>query len=494
MIFQHKLGLPCIVKIKDFLKKLFSDLPLNKKLILTMLFLNFILVSIILLLYSQTEQQLLKELEQQTMELTKAIQIGVEEITAEGITDADRLSKYLKNLNAKGIKEISIISNTDEIVASSNTLKIGQPITHKRKELIIKAELGEPISIEGGAYNVILPVIAGNTQYGYIHLKINKDDFSKIIRSNAIKRISATFLVFAFGIFLTLILSKQYTRPIMSLADAVRRVAEGDLNQKIIVNSKNEIGQLSENFNFMIQKLKELRHMEVRLRETEHLAGLGQFSRNMAHEIRNPLNFISLSIDYLADKYRPQDKDDKEKFDNLMLAIKQEISRLNNIINNFLNYSKPIKLNLKYVEIEKLIDDVLRLVWAKAESNGIMIIKEYECKIQIKADEDLLKSCFLNIITNAFHAMEKSERKFLTIRTGFDNENFIISFKDSGEGVFEEDIPKIFEPFFTTKEQGIGLGLPLTVRVIEEHGGKVKFESKKGVGSNIVLIFPKNLG
>ncbi len=479
--------------IRNFSKKLLLDLSLNKRLILTMLFLNFILVMIVLLLYSQTEQQLLKELEQQTMDLTNAIQIGVEEITAEGITDADKLSKYLQNLNAKGIKEISIISNIDEIVASSNTQKIGQPITNKRKELIIKAELGEPVSVEGEAYNVILPVIAGNTQYGYIHLKINKDDFSKIIRSNAIKRITATFLVFAFGIFLTLFLSRQYTRPIMTLVDAVRRVAAGDLNQSLIVNSKNEIGQLSENFNYMIQKLKELRNLEERLREAEHLSGLGQFSRNMAHEIRNPLNYISLSIDYLADKYRPKDKNDEDKFNSLMSGIKQEINRLNNIVNNFLNYSKPMKLNLKKVDMEKLVDDVLRLIWAKAEADKVEIIREFKENIQITADEELLKSCFLNIITNAFHAMEGSEKRILVVKTEFDNGDFVLSFKDSGIGVSEEDIPKIFEPFYTTKEQGIGLGLPLTVRVIEEHGGKVKFESKKGEGSDIKLIFPKEI-
>ncbi|HMK42945.1 MAG TPA: two-component sensor histidine kinase, partial [Dissulfurispiraceae bacterium] len=153
-------------------------LSLNMKLIMIMLGLSCALIFILLFFYTQFEKKLYQELEAQARELTKAIQIGVEEVTGRGETDEARLEKYLKDLDAKGVKEISIISNTDEIVASSDRAKIGKPLSHRRKELIIKAELGEPVSEEGRAYNVIIPVVAGDTQYGYVHLKINRDDFS----------------------------------------------------------------------------------------------------------------------------------------------------------------------------------------------------------------------------------------------------------------------------------------------------------------------------
>ena len=148
--------------------------------------------------------------ERQTTELTKAIQIGVEEVTGSGTTDEARLSKYLTSLNAKGVKEISIISNAHEIVASTNPSKIGQPMTHKKKELIIKAELGEPVSAEEGhTYNVIVPVVAGNTQYGYVHLRVNRDDFSDMLRENTIKRILATVFVFGVGIIMIVLFSQE---------------------------------------------------------------------------------------------------------------------------------------------------------------------------------------------------------------------------------------------------------------------------------------------
>ena len=169
------------------LKTFFLNLSLNKKLILMMLFLSFILLSIMVFLYWRSEKALLNELARQTSELSKAIQVGVEEVTGSGNTDEMRLAQYLKDLNSKGLKEISIISNTDEIIASTNPTKVGSPVSPRKKELIIKAELGEPVSKEGKAYNVLLPVIAGDAHYGYIHLKINTEDFSEMMKGNFLK-------------------------------------------------------------------------------------------------------------------------------------------------------------------------------------------------------------------------------------------------------------------------------------------------------------------
>ena len=471
-------------------KKPSFTFSLNVKLVLMMLFLSFMLISILLFFYSQSEKTLFRELEKQTIELTKAIQVGVEEVTGSGTTDEARLSKYLNEQNTKGIKEISIISNADEIVASTNPSKIGQPLTHKRKELIIKAELGDPVSDEGRTYNVILPVVAGDTQYGYIHLKINKDDFSDLLKANAIKRILATLFVFGIGAVMTMVLAKRYTHPIQNVVKAARRVAAGDLNQNIPVQSSDEIGQLSESFNFMVQKLRENRVLEEKLREAEHLSGLGQLSRNMAHEIRNPLNFINLSIDHMGEKYRPDGPEKQEKFNNLISGMKLEIQRLNKLVNDYLDYSKPMKLHMSKVKIGDLIEDVLALIWAKAEADGIKITKEFSFSKELDLDPDLFKSCLLNIIANAFHSMEDKPGGVLSIQTSEFGNEFILSVRDNGQGVSGPKLLKIFEPFFSTKQNGLGLGLPMTRRVMEEHRGRVEFKSIEGKGSEVRLVLP----
>jgi signal transduction histidine kinase len=470
------------------LRNFFLGLSLNKKLVFMMIFLSLILVSVLLFFYSQSEKALLAELEKQTSELSRAIQVGVEEVTSTGSTDQMRLYNYLKELNAKGVREISIISNTDEIIASTNLKKVGEQVSPKRKERIIKAELGEPVSEEGKTYNVILPVVAGNEHYGYIHLQINAEDFSELLRASAIKRIGAASLVFCLGIVIAVLLSWMYTKPIHNIVSAAGRVAAGDLTPDLSTDRRDEIGELTQSFNFMVQKLREKRALEEKLREVEHLSGIGQFARGIAHEIRNPLNFISLSIDHLQEKYVPLEGNKKEKFESLMKSIKQEIQRLNKLVGYFLDYGRPIKLSLREVELHVLIDDVIALVLAKAEKDNIEIIRKYEVLPKLFLDPELIKTCVFNVVLNAFQAMPGGGR--LTVSTKASDSKASVIFEDTGNGVSRENLSKVFDPFFSTKETGLGLGLALTKRVIEEHSGKVDFQSMEGKGSTIIMSFP----
>lgn len=461
-------------------------LSLKWKLIVLLLLLNFTLMSSLYVFYTQTEKRLLKEIESQTADLTKAIQIGVEEVTRGG---SNKLADYIKKLNTKGIKEVSIISNKQEIIASTNPQNIGKAITHRKKELIIKAELGEPVFEEENVYNVIVPVIAGNVQYGYIHLRINKDDFSKILKTNAIKRIITTLIIFSLGIIVTYMISLRYTRPIDALTEAAIKVAQGDFNYRLDINRKDEIGKIAESFNFMIQKLKENHMLQERLREAEHLAAIGQLSRTIAHEIRNPLNFINLSIDHLVEKIKKEEKNNNDHV-KLLEAMKQEIYRVNNLITEYLEYTRPLKLNRKFASILEIIDDVVSIIEATAEKEGINIYKDYTVDFTLNLDVDLIKSCLLNIITNAVYAMKNSEVKNLFIKTELVEENLLITVSDTGSGVPEELIDKIFEPFFSTKKEGLGIGLPLAKKVIEEHGGTIEFSSKLGKGSEVKIYIP----
>ena len=478
------------------MRKFLTSLSINTKLIIMMLFMSFMLISILLFFYHRSEQKIFMEIERQTAELTKAIQIGVEEVTASGSTDEARLNNYLKQLDARGIKEISIISIEDQIVASTVPSRIGEPITRKKKELIIKAELGEPVSDEGRTYNIIFPVISGGTEYayihhGYIHLKINKDDFSYLLKASALEKVVVTIIVLGIGIIMTLIFSRQYTRPIHDVVEAAMKVADGDLNQNLSIKSSDEIGRLSKSFNHMVSKLRENRAIEERLREVEHLSAVGQLSRNMAHEIRNPLNFINLSIDYIGGKYIPEDSKERDKFNNLISGIKVEIQRLNKLVNEFLDYSRPIKMDIKEIKINRIIDDLLSLIQANADKERIKIINEINADYILRADPELIKSCILNLITNAFHAMEAVDReRFLKIKASIEAEHLVLAVADNGEGVSEANLPKIFEPFFSTKKDGLGLGLPFTKRVVEEHGGRVEFASNLNEGSEVRIILP----
>lgn len=453
-----------------------------------MLLMSSVLLSILLFLYWKSEKALLNELGNQTSELSKAIQVGVEEVTGSGSTDQTRLAQYLKRLNSKGINEISIISNADEIIASTNPTTIGAPITPKKKELVIKAELGEPVSKEGKAYNVIVPVIAGGAHYGYIHLKINVDDVSELLKRNMIKRVFAALFVFAIGIGMAIFLSLRYTEPIHGVVDAARKVAAGDFTMNLTADRKDEIGELTESFNFMLQRLRENKRLEERLREAEHLSAVGQLSRDIAHEIRNPLNFISLSIDHIREKYRPEGDEKEKEFVELVSSIKHEIHRLNKLVSDFLDYGKPLTLNVLRIPISGMLSDVVKIIKAKANSDRVDIRELIGYSPEIMIDPELMKTCILNVMTNAFEAMPSGGT--LTIKTEKNGGDFVLSISDTGTGVTKENLPRVFEPFFTTKSSGLGLGLATTKRIVEEHGGKIELRSAEGVGSEFIISLP----
>ncbi|MBI4826226.1 MAG: HAMP domain-containing protein [Nitrospirae bacterium] len=461
---------------------------LHKKLVAMMLFLSLSLISILIFLYSQSEKAIFNEFERQTAELSKAIQIGMEEATSSGITDEKRLQGFLGKLNAKGVKEISVISTSDKIISSTNPKDVGKWISKSKKELIFKAELGEPVTGEDQGYNVMIPVVSGDKQMGYINLTLNTEDFSVFLQTSMIRRIVAASIIFGIGAILAVFFAKRYTKPIEEVVTAAQRVALGDLDQELHTGRKDEIGELARSFNYMVGKLRDQREMTEKLRKAEHLAGIGQFAQNIAHEIKNPLNFINLSIDHMRETAKPSDPVQAEKFDSLITNMKGEIQRVSRFAESFLEYGRPFELNRRKTKMETVIDEVVELVSVKAQMENIQIHKEYRKIPELNIDPEFIKTCIYNIIINSLEAMP--DGGVLTIMAGMAGSNFSLAVKDTGIGVNKDMMDKVFEPFLTTKSKGLGLGLAFTKRIIEEHGGKVVFESTEGKGSTLTFILP----
>jgi len=470
--------------IKD---RLFRS-SLNKKLVAMMLFLNLSLIAVLILLYYQTEKGIYNEFERQTSELSKAIQIGLEQATSSGLMDEKRLKGYLEKLNTKGVKEISVISTSDRIISSTNPEDVGKWITKSKKELIFKAELGETVTGEGKAYNVMIPVVSGEKNMGYIYLTLTTEDFSVFLQTSAVRRIVAASIVFGIGILLAVFLARRYTTPIEEVVTAANKVAMGDLNQELHSHRKDEIGDLSRSFNYMVEKLREERKLMEKLRKAEHLAAVGQFSRNIAHEIKNPLNFINLSIDHMREVVKPDSRESAEKLDSLIINMKSEIQRVSRFAESFLEFGKPFELNLRRTGIGKVISEIIELVEAKAIQSRIRITKDYKALPELMIDPEFIKTCIYNTIINAFEAMPNGGT--LTVRTDMSGSKFVLSIEDTGAGIGQDKLSKIFEPFFTTKSKGLGLGLAFTKRIIEDHNGKVAFQSEEGKGSRITIILP----
>jgi len=228
---------------------------------------------------------------------------------------------------------------------------------------------------------------------------------------------------------------------------------------------------------------EDLKKTQEQLILSSRLSALGQLSAGVAHEIRNPLTSIGILIHSLMEKLSPDDirRDDT-------VVIKNEIERMNRIIQQFLDFARPSKPKMEMVNVNRLIHDTLLLVSYELKEQETEIKKELGHLPDIMADREQLRQVFLNVILNAMQAMPGGG--VLRISTAL-KDNFVrISFQDEGRGIPELIRERLFEPFFTTKEEGIGLGLSITKRIIEDHGGTIEVESREGEGTTLFLLLP----
>jgi nitrogen fixation/metabolism regulation signal transduction histidine kinase len=277
------------------------------------------------------------------------------------------------------------------------------------------------------------------------------------------------------------------------LSQAARRVAAGDLAAKVPASGGDEIAELSRTFNEMVERLRENRQLEERLHFAERSTALGRLASAVAHEIRNPLNFINLSIDHVRQRLGPEDARRRDDFERIMTSMKDEISRLNRLVVDFLSFGKPMKLDTRPCRLDRVLGEVAALVDHKAKDQGIALALESADDVpEILADPELLKTCFLNLMINAADAMPEGGtlRVSLQRRSGDGDERLVVTVSDTGHGMTPEEIRTAFEPYFSTKETGVGLGLALTKKIIEDHGGSIELESEPGKGTSARVSLP----
>jgi len=303
-------------------------------------------------------------------------------------------------------------------------------------------------------------------------------------------------LVYTLGIVLvstliTLLFAWRFTRPIANLSNAARSVAMGDLSIRVPYSGRtDEMGQLAQNFNEMTAELEKTRLLEEQLREAEKSAVVGRLGSAIAHEIRNPLNYINLTLDHLNTKFDPHDERSVE-YHKLIGQIKTEVARINQQISDFLNYSRPAKANLQPVEARHVIEDSLRLVEAQAAENNIKIgVVEREEVPKIMGDTDFLRSVFNNLFINALQAIG-SEGGKMNVRISPDDGFVRFDVTDTGIGIPGENLPKVFEPYFSTKETGTGLGLAIVQKIVDIHHGSIDVESIEGEGTKFTVRLPR---
>lgn len=248
-----------------------------------------------------------------------------------------------------------------------------------------------------------------------------------------------------------------------------------------IFNNKGEVNKVVH----YVKDVTEKKKIEEQMRITEKLAAIGQLSAGLAHEINNPLGGISLCFNNLISTQM-----DEETKKEHIRVINQGLSKIQEIIKQLLDFSKQTELVVSPVNINELIENVLRLTDYLITKKQIKVVKKFSHMPNILVDQNKIEQVFLNIILNAIQAMDGEER-ILTIETGLNESVCKISFTDTGPGIPDEIMTKIFDPFFTTKPvgQGTGLGLSVSKSIVEQHNGKIYFNTSHR-GTTFIVELP----
>jgi signal transduction histidine kinase len=470
----------------------FRDRGLQFKLTVVMLILFACSLGSVYIPYYLGREALKKELEESFLELSNAISVSVDQMTAPGDTEQDRLHRYVESLKKSGIREVSIVGEDMGVIDSTNPSAIGRPARVKLnpKQLVINATFGDDTGEKIQSKDLVVPVKVGGDTLGYIHVRMQIDDFTEPIRRNLYLRFFSTLLIFSLGLVLAVSISSHYVSPVERLARAAENVAAGDLTQELQEGGKDEVGRLTRAFNGMIAKLRQNRALEEKVREAQYLSQLGRLASGVAHEIRNPLNFIGLAVDHLDGIAGGKDPEAEGEKRQLVGRIKEEIGRLNELVTNFIMYGKPSEPQKAPVRIPDILESVLRMAGDRLRSQRIRLEREYGDGVEVMADPDMVRRAVVNLVANAVDAMPSGGT--LTVSAGSrDGGRYAIVIRDTGVGIDGKDRERIFQPYFTTKESGLGLGLVLTKKIVDAHGGVISLSSEPGVGTRVEVVLPR---
>lgn len=380
----------------------------------------------------------------------------------------------LQYINLKDVKNLPPLQETEE--------KLGDAIKN-----FPNANLTATKNVTAEAHAI--PVQTSDGLWYIMVVLENDKEKSDKLRSQPLVYMLGILL---FSTIITMALVWRFTRPIASLSKAAKRVADGDLDFRLKdADRSDEIGQLAARFNEMTEELEKTRELQVQLQEAEKSAVVGRLASAIAHEIRNPLNYINLTLDHLRKRFLPADEAKKATFEKLTSQLKAEVDRIDQQISDFLRYSRPVKLDLKSTDIRKVIEDSLRLIEPQADEQGIKIsLVEREDSGNVIGDGEVLRSVFNNLFINAAQSMENNGGK-LGIVLSTENEWVNVEVKDTGHGIPRENIGKIFQPYFSTKETGTGLGLAIVKRIVDDHTGEIHVESEEDKGTTFIVKLPK---
>jgi len=324
---------------------------------------------------------------------------------------------------------------------------------------------------------------------GFVNLQHfgQQKEFENQIQKFLVAIINVFMLLLAVSIVLAIFISNWVTTPLRLLHENFSSIRFGKHNQRISYDKEDEIGVLVRDYN---QKLDELEYTANQLAQSERESAWREMAKQVAHEIKNPLTPMKLSIQQLLRVYDPNDPSSELKLKRVANSIIEQIDALTNIANEFSNFAKMPRPDEIQLDLVAVLENVIEVF--KEEGTANISLKTELDKVIIQADKDQMIRIFNNLIKNAVQAIPDYREGRIEIRIFSKDNKIHIEIEDNGVGIPKEKEANIFVPYFTTKTTGTGLGLAMVRQIIENHRGAIYFTSEENVGTIFHLEFPEN--
>ncbi len=430
---------------------------------------------------------------------------------------AGRIKEAQRSINqlseSPKIYSVTLFDDQERVVLVSSPFtaaEIGKPL--ELKEVIATGKMAETSRRIGNeeVFSIISPIRVNGNHYGAFEItqprSLIKADFARARLDIGLTTLTL-FLTVALVVWV--VTRRNLSRPIKELLDGAEALGRGNLQYRVIVpEGGNEFNRLARAFNRMAERLEDQRiatlheaeervSLERELRHSERLASVGRLAAGVAHEMGAPLNVIKGRAEQLLERIDGSASDSNEKIRRNLTIITEQADGIARIVRQLLNLARPFKLKRGPVELSVSMARVLELIEAEAAKNHVAVDFARQDGVFVEADAELLHQVLMNVCLNGIQAMPDGGRLRLEVlqqNAVKENRSFAaVRISDTGTGIAVEHLPHIFDPFFTTKEvgKGTGLGLAVSHRIIEEHGGWIEATSLPLGGAAFTIYLPK---
>ena len=414
-------------------------------------------------------------------------------------SESEYLEFLLKKFSNVFVTDINIYDRKGDLLASSQPKIYSQGLISKKmntaayraihlnnsSEYIHQESIGKLNYLS--AYKPFLNEKGDFLAFINVQYISRQHDLENQISGFLLAIINIMVFMLAFSTILSITVSNRLIRPLKYIQESLRTVQIGSRLSPIVYDRTDEIGDLVKEYN---KKVEELQQNAEALAKSERESAWREMAKQVAHEIKNPLTPMKLSIQHLSRSIKLADEDSEIRLQRVTKSLIEQIDALTKIANEFSNFAKMPKAK----EIELDLSEVLTnsvAVFAEYDQHDFSLTIEPKTEALVWADKDLLLRVFNNLIKNALQCVPVGSTGKIKIILTEQNDSYTVSVKDNGVGIKPSEKDKIFVPYFTTKSKGTGLGLAMSKQIIEGMKGKIWFESQLDVGTTFFITFPK---